>query len=189
MCNIAHDHAKPHFLFVVCLLCGCLARPDGHQRRAIRSTEEWLRSFLFSPCCACIERCLLGMGGSAWPIPCPCLFLVSDFWRNNWFKCFQSSSVLWMQYCSSDFAISYIGPRKTDLRSFNEGLYRHVFLVGLLGSLFISTVNGIFLNSPGGARFGSDDHAAVHCRRHAGLGCYNFSHRSYQELCARVSEV
>tara|TARA_B100001093_G_scaffold519090_1_gene606417 strand:+ start:2027 stop:2602 length:576 start_codon:yes stop_codon:yes gene_type:complete len=45
---------------------------------------------------------------------------------------------------------SYIGPRATNLRSFNEGLYRHVFLVGLVGSLIISTVNGIFLNSPDG---------------------------------------
>lgn len=45
---------------------------------------------------------------------------------------------------------SYIGPAATNLRSFNQGLYRHVFLVGLVGSLIISTVNGIFLYSPEG---------------------------------------
>ena len=45
---------------------------------------------------------------------------------------------------------SYIGPKQTNLRSFNEGLYRHVFLVGLVGSLIISTVNGIFLSLPSG---------------------------------------
>lgn len=45
---------------------------------------------------------------------------------------------------------SYIGPKATNLRSFNESLYRHVFLVGLVGSLIISTVNGIFLFSPAG---------------------------------------
>ena len=41
---------------------------------------------------------------------------------------------------------SYIGPKATNLRSFNEGLYRHVFLVGLVGSLIISTVYGIFIS-------------------------------------------
>ena len=45
---------------------------------------------------------------------------------------------------------SYIGPTATNLRSFNEGLYRHVFLVGLVGSLIISTVNGIFISWSGG---------------------------------------
>ena len=45
---------------------------------------------------------------------------------------------------------SYIGPTATNLRSFNESLYRHVFLVGLVGSLIISTVNGIFISWSGG---------------------------------------
>ena len=48
-------------------------------------------------------------------------------------------------------SIKLYWPQKTDLRSFNDGLYRHVFLVGLLGSLFISTVNGIFLSLPSGS--------------------------------------
>ena len=192
MRNIAHDYAKPNFFFLyVCFVAVWLGLTDINDV-LLGSTEEWLRSFLFLPHAVRVLSAVY-LGWAA----VPGLFLAHVF---SWYLIF--GEITWVQLlpilvsaCGCNIAVlilqsSYIGPRKTDLRSFNEGLYRHVFLVGLLGSLFISTVNGIFLNSPGGSPvLDPHDHAAVHCWRHAGLGCNDFLHRSYQELCARVSEV
>ena len=79
-----------------------------------------------------------------------------------WYVIFDDITVLQVlaivvSACGCNLAVlllqsSYIGPKATNLRSFNESLYRHVFLVGLVGSLIISTVNGIFLYSPVGGR-------------------------------------
>ena len=78
----------------------------------------------------------------------------------SWYEIFDDITLLQIlaitvSACGCNLAVmllqsSYIGPKATNLRSFNESLYRHVFLVGLVGSLIISTVNGIFLHSPAG---------------------------------------
>ena len=140
------------FLLYVCFVAVWLGLTDINDV-LLGSTEEWLRSFLFLPHAVRVLSAVY-LGWAA----VPGLFLAHVF---SWYLIF--GEITWVQVlpilvsaCGCNIAVlilqsSYIGPRKTDLRSFNEGLYRHVFLVGLLGSLFISTVNGIFLNSPGGS--------------------------------------
>ena len=117
------------------------------------STEQWLRSFLFLPHAVRVLSAVY-LGWTA----VPGLFLAHLL---AWYMIFGEVSLLQLlpilvSACGCNIAVlilqsSYIGPKKTDLRSFNDGLYRHVFLVGLLGSLFISTVNGIFLSLPSGS--------------------------------------
>ena len=116
------------------------------------STEEWWRSFLFLPHAVRVLSAVY-LGWSA----LPGLFLAHLL---SWYLIFGEVTVfqlLAIVFSASGCNIavvllqsSYIGPTATNLRSFNEGLYRHVFLVGLVGSLIISTVNGIFISWSGG---------------------------------------
>ena len=114
--------------------------------------DELWRSFLFLPhAVRVLSAVYLGWAGF------PGLLLGHLL---AWYVIFDDISVLQVlaivvSACGCNLAVlllqsSYIGPKVTNVRSFNEGLYRHVFLVGLVGSLIISTVNGIFLYSPAG---------------------------------------
>ena len=114
--------------------------------------EELWRSFLFLPhAIRVLSAVYLGWLGF------PGLLLGHLL---AWYVIFDDITVLQVlaivvSACGCNLAVlllqsSYIGPKATNLRSFNESLYRHVFLVGLVGSLIISTVNGIFLYSPVG---------------------------------------
>ena len=116
------------------------------------STEEWWRSFLFLPHAVRVLSAVY-LGWSA----LPGLFLAHLL---TWYLIFGEVTVLqllaiFVSTSGCNIAVvllqsSYIGPTRTNLRSFNESLYRHVFLVGLVGSLIISTVNGIFISWSGG---------------------------------------
>ncbi len=116
------------------------------------STEEWWRSFLFLPHAVRVLSAVY-LGWSA----LPGLFLAHLL---SWYLIFGEVTVfqllaIFVSASGCNIAVvllqsSYIGPTATNLRSFNEGLYRHVFLVGLVGSLIISTVNGIFISWSGG---------------------------------------
>lgn len=112
--------------------------------------EELWRSFLFLPhAVRVLSAVYLGWLGF------PGLLLGHLL---AWYVIFDDVTVLQflaivVSACGCNLAVlllqsSYIGPKETNLRSFNESLYRHVFLVGLVGSLIISTVNGIFLFTP-----------------------------------------
>ena len=114
--------------------------------------EELWRSFLFFPHAVRVLSAVY-LGWLAFPG----LFLGHLL---SWYVIFDNITLLQIlaitvSACGCNLAVmllqsSYIGPKATNLRSFNESLYRHVFLVGLVGSLIISTVNGIFLHSPAG---------------------------------------
>ena len=116
------------------------------------STEEWWRSFLFLPHAVRVLSAVY-LGWSA----LPGLFLAHLL---SWDLIFGEVTVfqllaIFVSASGCNIAVvllqsSYIGPTRTNLRSFNESLYRHVFLVGLVGSLIISTVNGIFISWSGG---------------------------------------
>ena len=112
--------------------------------------EDLWRSFLFLPhAIRVLSAVYLGWLGF------PGLFLghlLAWFVIFDDITAFQFVAIV-VSACGCNLAVlllqsSYIGPKATNLRSFNESLYRHVFLVGLVGSLIISTVNGIFLFSP-----------------------------------------
>ena len=114
--------------------------------------EDLWRSFLFLPhAIRVLSAVYLGWLGF------PGLFLghlLAWFVIFDDITAFQFVAIV-VSACGCNLAVlllqsSYIGPKATNLRTFNEGLYRHVFLVGLVGSLIISTVNGIFLFSPAG---------------------------------------
>ena len=116
------------------------------------STEQWWRSFLFLPHAVRVLSAVY-LGWSA----LPGLFLAHLL---SWYLIFGEVTVfqllaILVSASGCNIAVvllqsSYIGPTATNLRSFNESLYRHVFLVGLVGSLIISTVNGIFISWSGG---------------------------------------
>ena len=114
--------------------------------------EELWRSFLFLPhAVRVLSAVYLGWLGF------PGLLLGHLL---SWYVIFDDITVLQflaiiVSACGCNLAVlllqsSYIGPKATNIRSFNESLYRHVFLVGVVGSLIISTVNVIFLHSPEG---------------------------------------
>ena len=116
------------------------------------ATEELWRSFLFLPhAVRVLSAVYLG-----W-IAFPGLFFGHLL---SWYLIFGDVTVfqllaIFVSACGCNIAVmllqsSYIGPTTTNLRSFNESIYRHVFLVGLVGSMIISTVNGIFLSWPRG---------------------------------------
>ena len=114
--------------------------------------EELWRSFLFLPhAVRVLSAVYLGWLGF------PGLLLGHLL---SWYVIFDDITVLQflaiiVSACGCNLAVlllqsSYIGPKATNIRSFNESLYRHVFLVGVVGSLIISTVNVVFLHSPEG---------------------------------------
>lgn len=116
------------------------------------ATEELWRSFLFLPHAVRVLSAVY-LGWSA----LPGLFFGHLL---SWYLIFGEVTfyqllAIFVSACGCNIAVvllqsSYIGPHATNLRSFNESIYRHVFLVGLVGSLIISTVNGIFLSWPEG---------------------------------------
>ena len=139
------------FLFYVCFVAVWIGLTDINNV-LFGSTEEWWRSFLFLPHAVRVLSAVY-LGWSA----LPGLFLAHLL---SWYLIFGEVTVLQLlailvsaSGCNIAVVLlqsSYIGPTATNLRSFNEGLYRHVFLVGLVGSLIISTVNGIFISWSGG---------------------------------------
>ena len=139
------------FLFYVCFVAVWIGLTDINNV-LFGSTEEWWRSFLFLPHAVRVLSAVY-LGWSA----LPGLFLAHLL---SWYLIFGEVTVfqllaILVSASGCNIAVvllqsSYIGPKATNLRSFNEGLYRHVFLVGLVGSLIISTVNGIFINWSGG---------------------------------------
>ena len=139
------------FLFYVCFVAVWIGLTDINNV-LFGSTEEWWRSFLFLPHAVRVLSAVY-LGWSA----LPGLFLAHLL---SWYLIFGEVTVFQLlaivvsaSGCNIAVVLlqsSYIGPKATNLRSFNEGLYRHVFLVGLVGSLIISTVNGIFINWSGG---------------------------------------
>ena len=139
------------FLFYVCFVAVWIGLTDINNV-LFGSTEEWWRSFLFLPHAVRVLSAVY-LGWSA----LPGLFLAHLL---TWYLIFGEVTVLqllaiFVSASGCNIAVvllqsSYIGPTATNLRSFNESLYRHVFLVGLVGSLIISTVNGIFISWSGG---------------------------------------
>ena len=139
------------FLFYVCFVAVWIGLTDINNV-LFGSTEEWWRSFLFLPHAVRVLSAVY-LGWSA----LPGLFLAHLL---SWYLIFGEVTVfqllaILVSASGCNIAVvllqsSYIGPKATNLRSFNEGLYRHVFLVGLVGSLIISTVNGIFISWSGG---------------------------------------
>ena len=139
------------FLFYVCFVAVWIGLTDINNV-LFGSTEEWWRSFLFLPHAVRVLSAVY-LGWSA----LPGLFLAHLL---SWYLIFGEVTVFQLlaivvsaSGCNIAVVLlqsSYIGPKATNLRSFNEGLYRHVFLVGLVGSLIISTVNGIFISWSGG---------------------------------------
>ena len=141
-----------YILFILRLLCCSLDRSYRHQQRPIWRYRGALAQLLFLPhAVRVLSAVYLGWSGF------PGLFFGHLL---SWYFIFGDVTVLQLlailvSACGCNIAVlllqsSYIGPKQTNLRSFNEGLYRHVFLVGLVGSLIISTVNGIFLSLPNG---------------------------------------
>ena len=139
------------FFFYLCFVAVWIGLTDINNV-LFGSTEEWWRSFLFLPHAVRVLSAVY-LGWSA----LPGLFLAHLL---SWYLIFGEVTVLQLlailvsaSGCNLAVVLlqsSYIGPTATNLRSFNEGLYRHVFLVGLVGSLIISTVNGIFISWSGG---------------------------------------
>ena len=139
------------FLFYVCFVAVWIGLTDINNV-LFGSTEQWWRSFLFLPHAVRVLSAVY-LGWSA----LPGLFLAHLL---SWYLIFGEVTVfqllaILVSASGCNIAVvllqsSYIGPKATNLRSFNEGLYRHVFLVGLVGSLIISTVNGIFISWSGG---------------------------------------
>ena len=139
------------FLLYVCFVAVWIGLTDINNV-LFGSTEEWWRSFLFLPHAVRVLSAVY-LGWSA----LPGLFLAHLL---SWYLIFGEVTVfqilaIFVSASGCNIAVvllqsSYIGPTATNLRSFNEGLYRHVFLVGLVGSLIISTVNGIFISWSGG---------------------------------------
>ena len=139
------------FLLYVCFVAVWIGLTDINNV-LFGSTEEWWRSFLFLPHAVRVLSAVY-LGWSA----LPGLFLAHLL---SWYLIFGEVTVfqmlaIFVSASGCNIAVvllqsSYIGPTATNLRSFNESLYRHVFLVGLVGSLIISTVNGIFISWSGG---------------------------------------
>ncbi len=139
------------FFLYVCFVAVWIGLTDINNA-LFGSTEELWRSFLFLPHAIRVLSAVY-LGWSA----LPGLFLAHLL---SWYLIFGEVTVfqllaIFVSASGCNMAVvllqsSYIGPTATNLRSFNEGLYRHVFLVGLVGSLIISTVNGIFISWSGG---------------------------------------
>ena len=139
------------FFLYVCFVAVWIGLTDINNA-LFGSTDELWRSFLFLPHAIRVLSAVY-LGWSA----LPGLFLAHLL---SWYLIFGEVTVfqllaIFVSASGCNMAVvllqsSYIGPTATNLRSFNEGLYRHVFLVGLVGSLIISTVNGIFISWSGG---------------------------------------
>ncbi len=140
------------FFFYVCFVAVWIGLTDINNV-LFSATEELWRSFLFLPhAVRVLSAVYLGWSGL------PGLFLGHLL---SWYLIFGEITTfhllaILVSASGCNLAVvllqsSYIGPDATNLRSFDQKLYRHVFLVGLVGSLIISTFNGIFLSWPNAA--------------------------------------